>query len=175
MQALLIIDMQNACFEGAKRFAADQVIKHINQLAWSFRQKQLPVIHIQHQDAADFLPNSHGWQFIPQICLEHTDLVIAKTCCDAFINTDLSLQLAKLKVEHIAICGCATDFCVDSTIKGSIAQGLASTVIADAHTTADRPHASAEQLIKHFNWNWPQLIAPNPPLVMSCAEAVALL
>jgi hypothetical protein len=34
-------------------------------------------------------------------------------------------------------------------------------VVADEHTTRDRPHLGAEAIIQHHNWMWKNLILPH--------------
>lgn len=157
-QALLIIDMQRACL-ATPRFQAAQVIANINQLASHFRANNKPVIFIQHQDgSAEFSAGSDGWQFIDEIPRAASDQVVAKSVCDGFFQTQLGAVLAAEGVTQVLITGCATDFCVDATLKGALGQGLNVVAVADAHTTADRPHATASQLIAHYNWMWANLI-----------------
>ncbi|TCI04715.1 isochorismatase family protein [Corallincola luteus] len=176
MDAILVVDMQNACFDGVERYQVQNVIFHINQLTQHFRDCGLPVVHIQHEDAsADFKRHSRGWQFISEVAREESDLVVAKTCCDAFIATELASVLNNYGITRLFITGCATDFCVDSTIKGAIAQRLDVVVPADAHTTADRPSVTAEILISHFNWNWAHLITAGSAIdVLPTLDAIAL-
>lgn len=176
MDALLIVDMQNACFNGAERYQAKRVMVQINQLAASFRANGALVIHIQHEEnTGNFARNSHGWEFIPEIQVESSDTVVAKTCCDAFINTGLLHLLREKAVSRLFVTGCATDFCVDSTIKGAIAARFDVVVPSDAHTTADRPHVSADALIQHFNWNWQNLITGEVSIqVLPTVEALEL-
>jgi len=124
-----------------------------------FRESSRPVIHIQHQDDSDdFKHASHGWRILPDISTEITDHYVSKTCCDAFIGTDLSKILKKCNATMLFIVGCATDFRVDSTIKGAISHGFDIVIPSDGHTTSDRPHFRAKTLIDHFNWNWGNLI-----------------
>ncbi|MOA25872.1 Isochorismatase family protein [compost metagenome] len=64
------------------------------------------------------------------------------------------------------ICGCATDYCVDTTLKNGVSRGYHITAAEDAHTTANRPAAQADILIQHYNDVWRTLTAPdNPPAV----------
>ena len=74
--------------------------------------------------------------------------------------------LSKNKVTRIFVVGCATDFCVDSTIKGGIGHGLDVVIPSDGHTTGDRPHVSAENLVKHFNWNWANLLTGTEKVIV---------
>ena len=85
------------------------------------------------------------------------DLIISKTANDSFYKTKLKKKLNKIGVDELIITGCATDFCVDSTVKSTLSHDFNITVIADGHTTTDRPNLSAGQIIKHFNWIWKEL------------------
>ena len=91
MEALLIVDMQNSCFENTIRYRANNVISNINGLAAAFRGFSRPVMHIQHEDETeDFQSSSHGWEINPDIHTAATDHFVSKTRCDAFIGTDLA-------------------------------------------------------------------------------------
>lgn len=60
-------------------------------------------------------------------------------------------------INELVIAGCATDFCVVATVKSALVHDYNLTIIEDAHTTADRPHISAEKRIAHHNWLWANL------------------
>lgn len=76
--------------------------------------------------------------------------------------------------EEFVVCGCATDYCVDSTIKNGASRGYAITVAEDAHTTANRPAVLAEALIAHYNDVWRNFTIPgNTLLVKSTADILA--
>lgn len=96
---------------------------------------------------------------------------MTKTACDSFWQTGLAAALTQLDVDSFVICGCASDYCVDTTIKVGAGLGYRIIVAADAHTTADRTYASAEQLIGQHNEVWAGLSLPgNVPQVVSTAE-----
>ena len=56
------------------------------------------------------------------------------------------------------VSGCATDFCVDSTIRSALSKDFNITVIADTHTTADKPYLNAQKIIQHHNFVWQNMI-----------------
>jgi len=157
-EALLIIDMQKGSFTPeTPRFDPDGVIQRINDLARLFRANHLPVIFIQHQGIGEFVKDTWEWEILDELEKEESDLIISKTANDAFYRTVLEKKLAELEVSKLNITGCATDFCVESTIQSALVKEFEITVVEDGHTTADRPNLAAENLIKHYNWVWANL------------------
>ena len=132
------------------------VINRINTLSDCFRTNNNKVIFIQHDGSKEncFLPDTEDWQLLPELTKHSTDITISKTANDAFYNTTLQTMLAKNSITELYITGCATDFCVDSTIKSAVSKEYCITVIEDGHTTADRPHLTAPMVIQHYNWLW---------------------
>ena len=164
MEALLVIDMQNVSFTPeTPRWDTKGVIERINILAASFRQKGQPVIFIMHDGSADnfCIPNSKEWQIINDLDVRYNDLAINKIANDSFYQSELHNTLNQLNVDKLTITGCATDFCVDSTVKSAINHDYKVSVISDCHTTGDRPHLKAEQVIEHYNWIWEETIPIN--------------
>jgi len=164
MKALLIIDMQNISFTPeTPRWDTQGVIERINSLASSFRKKEYPVIIIQHDGSKDnfCIPSSKEWQVLDSIDVRCNDLAVSKIANDSFYQSELHKTLQQLNIEELVITGCATDFCVDSTIKSAITHEYKVTVISDAHTTGDRPHIKAEKVIEHYNWIWKESIPIN--------------
>lgn len=99
------------------------------------------------------------------------DLLVHKTACDAFLGTTLEAQLARHGIRDLVITGCATDYCVDTTIRTALGRSYRTTVPRDGHTTADRPHLTAAQIIAHHNAVWSDFIAPGGPArICACAE-----
>ena len=68
--------------------------------------------------------------------------------------------IAKLGATHLTICGYATDYYVDTTVKIAASKGYALTIVSDAHTTADRQYVTARQLIAQHNEVWSELAIP---------------
>jgi nicotinamidase-related amidase len=160
-KALLIIDMQKGSFTQTNpRFDAEGVVKRINTLAEKFRQNNLPVIFIQHDGSKEkeFVPHTSDWELLSDLHVNESDILIGKTANDVFYNSNLASKLKELDVNALYISGCATDFCVESTIQSALAKDYNITVIANAHTTADRPHLKAEKVIEHYNWVWQNMI-----------------
>ena len=163
-KALLIIDMQKGSFTAATpRFDAKGVVQRINTLAAIFRKQQLPVIYIQHNGTGtgEFEKHNTDWEILDELVVEPSDILIDKTANDCFYRSGLQSALEESGVEKLLITGCATDFCVESTIQSALAKDFNVTVVADGHTTGERPHLNAEKVIAHYNWVWNNMIPTN--------------
>ncbi len=172
---LLVVDMQVGLFGmETPRFDSENVIKRINQLSVSIRENNGKIIFIQHNDAKGecLEPGTPQWEILPELIRQKSDLLINKTANSAFYKTNLEQVLAGLKPDQLIITGCATDFCVDSTIKSAVNRDFAVTVVTDTHTTADRPHLDAETIIKHYNFVWEHLLIPDQKVKMKETETL---
>ncbi|MDF2478922.1 MAG: cysteine hydrolase [Sphingobacterium sp.] len=160
MRALLIIDMQQGSFKPyTLRYDTKGVIDRINELSQQFRKSGDPVIFIQHDGTKEncFLPGTEDWSILPELIRGPEDIFVSKTANDSFYKTDLQTILKSRGVRELIFTGCATDFCVDATIKSAITEDYFITVVADGHTTADRPMIPAKQVIAYFNWLWSEM------------------
>jgi nicotinamidase-related amidase len=161
MKALLVIDMQIGLFEGdPPRLDADGVIRRVNEIAKVVRATGGIVVFIQHEDDDGLKRGTEGWEILPTLERMDTDLLVHKQACDSFYETDLPDLLEQHGAQELIITGCATDFCVDTTIRAAASRNYEVAVVADAHTTKDRPHLDAESIIQHHNWMWENLILP---------------
>jgi nicotinamidase-related amidase len=161
--ALLVIDMQVGCFsDETPRYDTEGVVSRINYLTGVVRKNKGIVIFIQHEspEGETFEAGSPGWQFLPSIERQPGDVIVNKTACDSFYKTRLKSVLDTKKINGIIITGCATDGCVESTVRAAVSHDLNVIVAEDCHTTADRPHIDAATLIRHHNWLWQNLIHP---------------
>lgn len=160
MDTLLIVDMQTGWLhEASPRFDKDGVITRINLAAQQMRLRGGQVVFVRHSNNEAPI-GSATWQVDPRLTVTQLDRFIDKTACDAFLNTSLQTVLADLASNTLYICGLATEFCVDTTIRAAISAGFDVIALSDAHTTGDRPHLSGGQIVAHHNWVWSQLAVP---------------
>lgn len=160
-KALLVIDMQKGSFTSkTPRFDTDGVVKRINELASIFREQNYLVIYIQHDGTGtgEFEKNSWEWENLDELNVELDDILIDKYANDVFYNSKLQSKLAELNVNELLITGCATDFCVESTIQSALTKDYNIIVVENGHTTGERPHLTAENVIEHYNWVWRNMI-----------------
>ncbi|WP_163831093.1 cysteine hydrolase family protein [Spartinivicinus ruber] len=151
--ALLVIDVQRVLFESnPPPFAVDSVISNINLLAEQARSLGVPVIFIQHEQEDSIITyGSEGWQLQSDLVVHDTDVLVRKTTPDSFLRTELDSILKSYSITDLVICGYATEFCVDTTVRRAAALGYSIQLVADAHTTHDKEHATAEKIRLHHN------------------------
>ena len=109
------------------------------QLLSSFRDQQLPIVHIQHENLKPELPfmrpGSKG-QWIHQNVQPMADeQCFIKHYPNSFWNTDLEQYLKNHGITRLVIAGMMTHMCVSSTTRAAMERGFEVTVIQDACAT----------------------------------------
>lgn len=174
--ALIVIDMQQGSFgEATPRHDTAGLITRLNRLAAAVRAGGGAVIFVQHDgpQGDPHHPSLPGWRLLEGLNVQPADTIVRKTACDSFLDTTLDASLQALAIDRLIITGCATDYCVDTTVRSALARGLRTVVPSDGHTTSDRPHLSAAKIIEHHNAIWADFIAPRgPALVQPCADVL---
>lgn len=174
--AMLVIDMQQGLFDELPRFDPEGVVERINRLTERVRAANGTVLFIQHDGPkGDVLePGTGGWELLAALNRRDNDPVIRKSACDAFLDTGLADTLDRLRATTLIITGCATDFCVDTTLRAATSRGFDVLVPTDCHTTGDRPHLDAKAIIAHHNFMWENLILPAHPVKAVPAREIQL-
>lgn len=166
-QVLMVVDMQNGVFE-TPRVDRERCVAQINRLIHAADS----VIFIQHAEAGGLEEGSEGFALLPELAQPAGARYVTKTACDAFYKTELEQVLREVGTHAFVICGCATDYCVDTTIKNGASRGYAITIAEDAHTTANRAAAEAKTLIAHYNEVWRTFTLPDNPLRVKPVETI---
>lgn len=150
--ALLVIDFQNGLV-GTEPLPGDiaKVTENINALISRARSAGVPVVFIQHENDDEVPYRSNAWALSSDLSVEPQDYTVRKQTPDSFLDTELTAVLAEHGINHVVVCGYASEFCVDTTIRRAAANGYMVTIAADAHTTHDKPHASAASIREHHN------------------------
>jgi len=172
--AVLVIDVQVGLFcAKPPPLEAEAVIARINEVTAQARKAGAPVIFIQHDgglEDADLAPGTDGWNLHPDLQVRLGEPVIRKTTCDAFYGTPLEAELRARGITTLLLTGFATDFCVDSTLRGAASKDFAVIIVADAHTTTDNPVLKAELVRQHHNWAWTNLITRKGVTILNAGE-----
>lgn len=174
--AILIIDVQTALFaELPPPDDAEGVIARLNAVAERGRAAGVPVIYIQHERPGTPLAHGEpGWALEPRLTVQPRDPVIPKKTPDSFQGTGLGLLLEALGVDHLVIGGFASEFCVDTTVRRAAALGFQVTLIADGHTTTDKPHLPAAIIRAHENATLSSIVSFDVPIRAVPAAALFL-
>ncbi|WP_392553384.1 isochorismatase family protein [Orbus wheelerorum] len=151
-KALLIIDVQEGLFSPYPQpYQTDLVISNINQLIAKAIENNVPIIFIQHENNHDLSYNSANWQHYHKLNTAIDNIYIRKTTPNAFLKTDLLTCLEQFNIEQCIVCGYASEFCIDTTVRQAAAFGFNVMLVCDAHTTHDKHHAKADNIIQHHN------------------------
>ncbi len=173
--AVLIIDLQVGLFEEpGKPFDYGNVVTRINALSSFARDNDIPVFFIQHETKDGVLKyNTPGWQLVGDLDVDPNDYFIRKTTPNSFHKTNLEEILRHENVKKIIVCGYATEFCVDTTVRAAAALGYQIDIVSDCHTTHDKSHASGEFIRKHHNETLPNITSFG--VKITAVEAAAIM
>ncbi|KVM98820.1 cysteine hydrolase family protein [Burkholderia diffusa] len=155
--AVIVIDMQRGLVQRARpAYRLDEVVSGINRLTAAARAAHAPVCFVQHDGDADddIVPGTSGWELHEELIVDHADWRIRKQVSDSFQDTPLAAQLDGNGIRSVLICGYATEFCVDSAARRAALLGYRTTVVSDLHTTNERTHLSAAQIVAHHHFVW---------------------
>ncbi len=120
--ALLVIDMQKEFYKygPATAQSLDDAIEYINAAIALFREKELPVVCVQHIDEGDHLvPGVGGFELPEKLAILPSDLHVHKTYGNSFNKTCLESALREQGVDTVVITGFCAEYCVLSTYRGA--------------------------------------------------------
>jgi len=122
--AFLVIDMQIGCFqnEGLKPYV-DDACEYINAVANCFRENGQSVIFVQDIEV-DGGVGSSGFEIIPQIEVQESEVRIYKEFANSFWQTNLEEHLRAQGVEFVLIAGFAAEQCALFTYNGAVERGF---------------------------------------------------
>lgn len=140
-QALLLIDIQNDYFPGGamELVGSPAAAVQASKLLQAFRQKALPVIHVQHistrPGATFFLPDTEGVQFHTSVSPSGGETVFQKHYPNSFRETRLLEHLRENRIAQLAIAGMMTQMCIDTTTRAAADLGFRCVLAHDACAT----------------------------------------
>ena len=162
-QALIVVDMQRGLFgPDAARHDPEGLVLRLNRLAAKCAGNGELVVYVQHEGPeGDALhPSQAGHALHAGLNVSPGSVVVKKSSCDSFLHSDLDSILRGRGITKLIVTGCATEFCVDTTVRSALARGYKTIVPSDGHTTSDRPHLAALKIIEHHNATWGAFISP---------------
>jgi len=138
---LIVIDIQNDYFPGGKMEleGSEQAGQVAGRLLGFFRERRLPVFHIQHiavrPEATFFLPNSEGVEIHQSVKPLNGEIVIQKHFPNSFRETGLLQHLQRDNIQQLVVVGMMTHMCVDATTRAATDYGYECLIAHDACAT----------------------------------------
>ncbi len=138
---LVIVDIQNDYFPGGKMELGGSIDASTNArlLLLAFREKGLPVFHVQHiasrPGATFFLPNTPGAEIHENVAPVAGETILQKNFPNSFRGTDLLERLKQNEITRLVIAGMMTHMCIDTTVRAASDLGFACELAHDACAT----------------------------------------
>ncbi len=141
--ALLVIGVQRAILNDPNLVrkkehdqAFDEILARIAGLIERARRASVPEIYIQHDGGRGHRleAGTSGWQLRCEIAPQPGERVIHKRASDSFFETRLEAELTATGVQQLVVCGCMTQYRVDTTVRRSVSLGY------DVVLARRRPH-----------------------------------
>lgn len=143
--ALILIDLQKGITAFAADHGVDEVLAKSERLATAFRERGLPVVHVNVTGSAPGRtsfsrparerPADWAELVLPVV---DGDLTVTKQTWGAFHGTGLDAALRERGVTQVVVTGVATSMGVESTARAAHEHGYHVTVASDAITDPDR-------------------------------------
>lgn len=140
---LILIDLQNDYFAGGtmELYNIENAAANARQLLEKFRDKHLPVIHVQHLStrpgATFFLPQTKGVEIHKMVAPQQGETVVTKNFPNSFRETNLLELLKERDTDTVVICGAMSHMCVDATVRAAFDHGFRCVIVEDACATRD--------------------------------------
>ncbi len=138
MRALLVIDIQNDYFPGGNMEleGSEEAGRVAGGLLAAFRERALPVFHIQHistrPGSGFFLPHTDGARIHRSVEPLPGETVVVKHHPNSFRETPLLQLLRDRSVTKLVIVGMMTHMCVDTTTRAACDLGFSCALAHDA-------------------------------------------
>jgi nicotinamidase-related amidase len=141
--ALLVIDVQNEFFGIGPACAKslESAIEYINAAIDLFREKDLPVIIIQHKSGKqEIVPGNPGFDVHESVKIASQDIRIVKAYSNSFTKTSLAEKLREMGVDTVIVTGFSAEYCVLSTYRGAQDLDLAAIMLKGALASDNAEH-----------------------------------
>ncbi|MGB7287785.1 MAG: isochorismatase family cysteine hydrolase [Salaquimonas sp.] len=176
--AILVIDLQHDFLSPQGYFAKmgfdpaplRKILPNVNSLTAAIREIGATVIHTRQgyrADKADMTPyekwrrtrngldgtdvllrSSDGFNIDEEVVVNPNDIIIDKTCNDAFMHTELEHVLHARGITHLIFTGVTTDVCVHSTLRAACDRNYQCLTVSDACASGDQSiHEAALKMV----------------------------
>jgi nicotinamidase-related amidase len=153
-RAVLVIDVQVGIFQlPEKVFCGELFLSNLEKLLQKARRSDVPIIFIRHNgpEGSPLEKGGPGWQIYSAIFDASRDMIVEKKNPDSFQGSSLELVIKELGVTELYVCGFASEYCVDTTVRSAYSKGFSVTLVSDCHATTDSNVLEAAQIVDHHN------------------------
>lgn len=134
--ALLVIDVQKAIFEMKQPvYAQDEIIQNIKSVVNAAREMGMRIIFSQHENKSFLSQGTAGHRIVEAIDVHESDIVLAKTHPDIFLDTGLDDRLKKEGIDTVIVAGLISNGCVKDACISAQNHGYGVFLLSDAHST----------------------------------------
>ncbi|MBN1498901.1 MAG: cysteine hydrolase [Spirochaetes bacterium] len=139
--ALMVVDVQNDYFPKGKMelYGSSEAACQIGKLLTEFRNRSMPVVHIQHiaagPNASFFLPGTPGADFYEMTKPSAGEKVFIKHYPNSFRETGLDDYLVSKGIRQLLITGMMTHMCIDTTVRAAYDLGYICITAGDCCAT----------------------------------------
>lgn len=175
--ALVYVDLQKDYCKPGHAIDADADVDHVQpalEAAGEFLDRyrasgRTPILVRTHHDGATNSPqwaemyeerpyealchpDSPGSEFVPELDVHDSDVVVTKHRYSGFHNTALDTYLSANDISHLLVGGVATEVCVESTVRDAFSRDYRVTVLSDctAPTHPEDRERTLERLDTYF-------------------------
>jgi nicotinamidase-related amidase len=111
--------MQRISYSGSAKEFMDKAAECINKTVNLFRDKNLPVVWIQHNNQRDVTPKTRVFKIIDKLKPKKTEKTVYKEYENSFNKTDLLEYLIAQGVDTPIISGFCAEYCVLGTYRAA--------------------------------------------------------
>ena len=149
--ALFVIDMQKAYYNESTKNSMDSACEYINAIIPKFRNKNLPIVWIQHKDEEDgSIPGTTGFDYIEKLKPESNDFRITKEYGNSFNKTNLINIIKDNGIDTIVITGFCAEYCVLSTYRGAQDIDVFPVILRNAISSDNEEHLKMVESISNI-------------------------
>ena len=179
--ALVLVDIQQDYFPKGRMevVGAVEASQVAQRLLDHFREKDLPIVHIQHiaarPNATFLLPDTEGINFHESVKPLPNEMVIKKHFPNSFRDTGLQEYLLSGKIRELVICGMMSHMCIDATTRAAFDMGYACMVAHDACATRNLVFNGLDIPAKHVHGSYMAALGAVFAKVSSAEEIIGML
>ena len=179
--ALVLVDIQQDYFPQGKMevVGAVEATRAAKELLDFFRNKNMPVVHIQHvttrTGATFLLPNTEGINFHENVHPLSGEAIVTKHFPNSFRDTDLQKRLLSQGVRELVVCGMMSHMCIDATVRAAFDRGYSCLVAHDACATRSVVFNGLEVPAEHVHGAYMAALGAVYAKVLSAADIIGLL